>query len=587
MEVGAVAMVAAVSMKKSAESFKNKNYRIKGELARRVQEVAKIVEERGGDLSLEERKKLCHFIADAAREWMDVYKAICNNLDFVIDRAITQREVWYRLLMVATKEVHEFLERKAQTLKRGWDETYGRIAYYFLLVLIAAGLSDEKEERPTELIMLPGEGDALTLDQFVKKCKERDVKPEDELAKHKIVIYVEKQHIAMRIRELTKFGAAILTGKGFPTKFLRRIAKKTKLLILADADKACDDIKAASKYGSKRHRKIGGEALASRYSIPEAVELGLTRQDAEKLGLFPIPETPRNKRLGFEKRYELDALSALEALGIENPYLAYVIAKLKLLGYDLRVLLPSDEEALRNALLSVLRRSVNPIIYDVAEKMAKEIVGKMGNIKEDDFTIKSEVLEQAVQLAVQLVQRGKHEAALDLISHTLLPIRENGVLWLWRGDEFIYYEKKVMSEGTFHSVRFPALAELLRKLGFHEGIMVYHLLGHEEVKELIHKIFGKGHLSWPWARSIFYKLKQLGLAEEGNRYIIELEYRNMALIVTLRDIYNNLLKEYLEPWFNEVKLPPPLSAEKTKDRYLVVGKQHIKEENEESYFSRW
>jgi len=196
-------------------------------------------------------------------------------------------------------------------------------------------------------------------------------------------------------------------------------------------------------------------------------------------------------------------------------------------------------------------------------------------------------VNKVVQQAVQLIHQGKREVALDLISHTLLPIRESGVLWLWKGDEFIYFEKKTMVEGSFHSVKFPMLADLLRKLGFKEGVMVWHLYGHDEAKDLIRRIFQKGHLSWPWARSIFYKLKQFGLAEEGNQYIIELEYRNMSLIVTLRDIYNNLLKEYFEPWFNEVKLPPPLSAEKTKDRYLVLGRQHIKEENEESYFSRW
>jgi len=196
-------------------------------------------------------------------------------------------------------------------------------------------------------------------------------------------------------------------------------------------------------------------------------------------------------------------------------------------------------------------------------------------------------VERVVQLAVQLTRQGKREVALDLISHTLLPIRESGVLWLWKGDEFIYFERKVMTEGTFHSVKFPALADLLKKLGFKEGIMVWHLYGHDEAKDLIRRIFQKGHLSWPWARSIFYKLKELGIAEEGNRYIIELEYRSMAILVYLRDVYGNLIKEYYEPWFNELRLPAPLSDNKSKDRYLVIGKQHVKSENEESYFSRW
>jgi len=196
-------------------------------------------------------------------------------------------------------------------------------------------------------------------------------------------------------------------------------------------------------------------------------------------------------------------------------------------------------------------------------------------------------VEKVVQLAVRLGGQGKREVALDLLIHTLLPVRENDILWLWRGNEFIYFERKTMVEGNFHSVRFPVLANLLRSLGFKEGVMVYHLLGHDKAKDIIRKIFGKGHLSWPWARSVFYKLKEMGFASEGSQYIIELEYRNLALIVTLRDIYGNLIKEYFEPWFNENRLPAPLSDGKTRDRYLVMGRQHVKEENEESYFSKW
>jgi len=63
----------------------------------------------------------------------------------------------------------------------------------------------------------------------------------------------------------------------------------------------------------------------------------------------------------------------------------------------------------------------------------------------------------------------------------------------------------------------------------------------------------------------------MGLASEGNQYIIELEYTNMTILVYLRDVYGNLIKEYYEPWFNENKLPSPLSHDKTKDRYLVLG----------------
>ena len=195
-------------------------------------------------------------------------------------------------------------------------------------------------------------------------------------------------------------------------------------------------------------------------------------------------------------------------------------------------------------------------------------------------------VETVVEETEKLVERGRREAALDLIVHTLLPVRETGVLWLWRGDEFIYYERKTMNEGIFHSVRFPLLSNLLKDLGFREGIMVEHLRGHDKAGDIIRKIFPRGFEAWPWARSIFYALKHLGLADEGGYYIVELKYENQTIYLYLRDYYNNLLKVYTASWECE-ELPPPLSVEEKRVLYPVLGVQHVKEENEESYFSRW
>jgi len=44
--------------------------------------------------------------------------------------------------------------------------------------------------------------------------------------------------------------------------------------------------------------------------------------------------------------------------------------------------------------------------------------------------------------AGKLISRRERAAALDLITHTLLLVRENGILWLWYRDKFIYYEPK-------------------------------------------------------------------------------------------------------------------------------------------------
>lgn len=76
------------------------------------------------------------------------------------------------------------------------------------------------------------------------------------------------------------------------------------------------------------------------------------------------------------------------------------------------------------------------------------------------------------------------------------------------------------------------MAKMLKDLGFEEGIMIGHLKGHDEAARIIKKIFSRGWESWPWARSVFYKLKQLGFAEEGSYYIVELKYENSTSTCT-------------------------------------------------------
>jgi len=213
-----------------------------------------------------------------------------------------------------------------------------------------------------------------------------------------------------------------------------------------------------------------------------------------------------------------------------------------------------------------LRRRANPTIAEVE-------VPK--NLKH--------YITRVVEKAVELMEKGRGLEALDLITHTLLPIRETGVLWLWWKDQFIYYEPKC--KPPVHSVKSPIVAELLRKLGFEEGIMVEHIRGHEEASKIIHRLFGKGHLSWPWGRSIFYGLKRLGLAGEGEQYIIELFYEDGWLKVFLKDLYGSTIKIFEKEWSGDP--PPPLDNSRKQYKSVAIGKQHVYEPNEEGYFSRW
>jgi len=191
-------------------------------------------------------------------------------------------------------------------------------------------------------------------------------------------------------------------------------------------------------------------------------------------------------------------------------------------------------------------------------------------------------VHRVVEKSLELVREGRRLEALDLIVHTLLPIRETGVLWVWWRDQFIYYDPKC--KPSLHSVRAPLVSELLKKLGFEEGIMAHHMLGHEEASKIIHRLFGKGHLSWPWSRSIFYGLKKLGLAGEGEQYIIELFYEDGWLKVILKDLYGSTIKVFEREWGGE--LPPPLDSSRNY-KSVCIGKQHVYESNEEGYFSRW
>ncbi len=120
-----------------------------------------------------------------------------------------------------------------------------------------------------------------------------------------------------------------------------------------------------------------------------------------------------------------------------------------------------------------------------------------------------------IEEARKLVVKGKRAVALDLLVHTLLPLQENELLWLWHNDVFIYYAPKTHQ---FRAIKSKEIAELLQKLGFEPGIMAWHILGHRDASEVIHRIFFKGHLSWPWARSISYGLKELGLLRKRTHY---------------------------------------------------------------------
>jgi len=191
---------------------------------------------------------------------------------------------------------------------------------------------------------------------------------------------------------------------------------------------------------------------------------------------------------------------------------------------------------------------------------------------------------RVVEEAKRLVEKGDRAGALDLVVHTLLPLRENEVLWLWRKDEFTYWDNKTH---TFRCVRSEAVADFLRNLGYTEGIMCWHVLGHGRASRVIRSLFGRGWESWAWARSISYGLMLLGLVGEGSAYQIELWYRDGVLDLVLRDYYYGTTLAVYDLRWEHGEPPAPLSGTSSTYRGAVVGAPHSKPENAESYFSRW
>lgn len=157
-------------------------------------------------------------------------------------------------------------------------------------------------------------------------------------------------------------------------------------------------------------------------------------------------------------------------------------------------------------------------------------------------------VKQVADEAKKLIGRGDRTAALDLLAHTLLPLRETETLWLWHRNTFIYWNGK---SHNLRAVESKEVAELLKKLGYREGIMVFHTLAHDRVKKIIHRISNRGSYSWTWSRSIAYGLKELGLLRDTINYRIQIKRIDSILTVTLYDFYTKqIIAEYTSTWIH-------------------------------------
>jgi len=113
-------------------------------------------------------------------------------------------------------------------------------------------------------------------------------------------------------------------------------------------------------------------------------------------------------------------------------------------------------------------------------------------------------LRPVLEEARRLIDRGEKWRAVDLLAHTLLPVRRSGILLARRGDTFIYYERKT---DKLHMVKSWRLAMLLDYLGIKDEVLVEHR--YYEADSIIRRLF-RSHDN---ARRMHYLLKQYGWFE--------------------------------------------------------------------------
>ncbi len=319
-------------------------------------------------------------------DWKIVYEVIRKNRS-LIEGAIDIRESYYLTEGLLAEELRK------KGIKPEMHPTYRRLrkpeGYNYYRDDLWPRLEREGLNRPPVKPI----GFVLWSDLYYEMERVGKILIESAVA----VIYVEKASTAKRIKPLSLMGYVIMAGQGFPTRMMRSLAKKSKLLVLHDADKSGYDMYRVFVEGAVRLKRVS-ESLALKFIVQHAIDLGLTIEDAEKLGLTPEPASERDKRAGWSVRYELQALAKLQLppYNIQNPWLAYVIHKLKELGFPLAPAPPEYREAYRQAIYFILTRKLDDLINNIAREVA-DTMSPTGYA--EDYMLDKSLLEQMVDIA--------------------------------------------------------------------------------------------------------------------------------------------------------------------------------------------
>jgi len=173
-------------------------------------------------------------------------------------------------------------------------------------------------------------------------------------------IFVEKADEAEDLKELSHHGWTIVAGQGFSTRLMRQLFKEDgrPVLALHDCDTAGEWIYRVFDIGSRRTRHL-------QLWLENVVDLGLHEDDASLLALPSQPEAGKFRKFRTS-RIELSALSVLKVRwNVENPVLAYTIAKMKKLGIRIT---PKPEEA-KELLKELVEERIKEAFDEISDKL--------------------------------------------------------------------------------------------------------------------------------------------------------------------------------------------------------------------------
>lgn len=302
----------------------------------------------------------------------------------------------YRRLWEAVREIiRDNYELLTTQSIRGFKGSRGiRASYYIVGDILGTYLDDKKVEQADYDWYLTNQGYSSYRDDVWPKMEQQEGLKRPEAKAIGVVydhgseypvsylaevwdqargfIFVEKAGDAELIQELSDYGWTIVAGQGYPTRLIRRLLKQDTRPVMAlhDCDRDGAGIYRALGYTTRRTWHLDFD-LGDR-----VVDLGLTE---EEVRVLKLPTRPSPKKYGGVPRAELSALVVLtRRWGLENPVLAYTVARLVAKGYTLSPTEKPKEEMAKAHLQWALTEGIRGIVTEAVKAIMAEaeIVGE-------------------------------------------------------------------------------------------------------------------------------------------------------------------------------------------------------------------